>query len=120
MRAKNKIAGITLGLLITTIIAATPVMAQTEVAVNFQWTEPATGSAVDHYVVQQSIDGGPWVEIATSSTNTFTLNATVGMAHSLRVAAVDAENRQGLFSVASDPYTPDPGNPGQPGKPIIF
>ena len=28
-------------------------LAQTEVPVNYQWTAPTTGSAVDHYVVQQ-------------------------------------------------------------------
>ena len=32
----------------------------------------------------------------------------------IRVAGVDAQNRQGVFSVASDPYTPDPGAPGAP------
>ena len=39
---------------------------------------------------------------------------------SMRVAGMDANNRQGIFSVASDPYLPDAGAPGQPGKPILF
>ncbi len=119
MRTKTTATGIALGLLITTIIAATPAMAQT-VAVNYQWTAPETGSPVNHYVVQQSVNGGAWEQVATASGNTYTLTATIGDAHSIRVAAVDADDRQGPYSVASDPYTPDLGNPGQPGKPIIF
>ena len=120
MQTQKKAAGFVLGLLITTIIMATPAVAQTEMAVNYQWTAPSTGSPVDHYVVQHSVNGGPWVQIATASSNSYTLNATVGEAHSIRVAGVDANDRQGAYSSASDPYTPDLGTPGQPGKPIIF
>jgi len=120
MRSLRKATGLTLGLLLTTIILATPGMALAEMAVNYEWTAPVEGSPVDHYVVQQSVNGGNWVQIATTSTNTYTLNATVGDAHSIRVAGVDAQGRQGQYSAASDPFTPDPGNPGQPGKPIIF
>jgi hypothetical protein len=120
MRSIKTATGLALGLLLTTFIAATPVMAQTEMAVNYQWTAPTSGSAVDHYVVQQSVNGGSWVQIATASSTSYTLNASVGDAHSIRVAGVDADGRQGIYSAASDPYTPDLGNPGQPGKPIIF
>jgi len=120
MRTKRTATGLILGLVVTTIIAASPAMAQTELSVNYQWTAPSSGSAVDHYIVQQSVNGGTWVQVGTASGNTYTLNATVGDAHSLRVAGVDGDGRQGIFSVASDPYTPDLGNPGQPGKPIVF
>ena len=58
-------------------------------------------------------------DIATTE-NSYTLNATLGQSHQTRVAGVDAENRQGPFSNASDPYMPDAGAPGQPGKPILF
>ncbi len=102
-------------------LAAVPAMAQTATMdVSYQWTAPTSGSAVDHYVVQDSVDGGAWSDIGTSPTNSYTLAATVGVSHRIRVAGVDAQSRQGLFSVASDPYTPDPGSPGQPGQPIIF
>jgi len=36
------------------------------------------------------------------------------------VAGVDAQDRQGTWSVSSDPYSPDLGPPGQPGKPMIM
>jgi len=94
--------------------------AQTEMQVSYTWTAPTSGSVVDHYVVEQSIDGGTWTQIATVSTTSYTLTATVGNSHQIRVAGVDADSRQGPFSVASDPYAPDPGSPSQPGKPIVF
>ncbi len=101
-------------------MAATSALAQTEMDVDYSWTAPTSGSAVDHYVIEHSIDGGSWTQIATSNSNTFTLTATVGLSHQIRVAGVDASDRQGPFSVASDAYSPDPGLPSQPGKPIVF
>jgi len=95
-------------------------LAQTELPVDYTWTAPTTGSPVVHYVIQHSVNGGDWAQIATSTSNTFTLTATVGDAHRIRVAGVDAEARQGGYSLPSDAYTPDVGAPGQPGKPIIF
>jgi hypothetical protein len=101
-------------------MSATSAQAQTEMQVNYSWSAPTTGSPVDHYVVEHSVDGGSWNEVATVSSNSYTLSATIGDSHRIRVAGVDASNRQGPFSVASDPYSPDPGSPGQPGKPIVF
>lgn len=101
--------------------AAAPGLAQTaDVQVSYTWTAPTTGSVVDHYVVQHQVNGGAWTQIATVTSNQYTLTASVGDTHSIRVAGVDAQDRQGAWSEASDPYTPDPGAPGQPGKPIIF
>jgi hypothetical protein len=94
--------------------------AQTEMEVNYQWTAPTTGTAVEYYVVEHSVDGGQWTQIATTSTNTYTLLAEIGLSHQIRVAGVDADGRQGPFSAASDPYSPDIGAPGQPGKPVVF
>ena len=116
---------ITRSLVALTLVAATcaalPALAQTgTMDVSYQWTAPTTGSAVDHYVVQESVDGGTWTTVATTPTNSYTLAATVGASHRIRVAGVDGEGRQGVFSVASEAYTPDPGAPGQPGQPIIF
>jgi len=99
--------------------AAAPAQAQT-VDLSFTWSAPTTGSAVDHYVVQHQEDGGAWTDMGSVATNQYVLAATVGVAHAIRVAAVDTQSRQGAWSEASDPYTPDPGAPGQPGKPIIF
>ena len=95
-------------------------LAQTEVTVNYTWAAPNTGSPVDHYVVQHSVNDGAWTPIATASSNTYTLTASVGDSHRIRVAGVDAQSRQGSFSISSDAYTPELGPPGQPGKPILF
>jgi len=87
--------------------------------VTYTWTAPTTGSPVHHYLVQHSVNGGAWVQIASVTTNTYVLAATIGEAHQIRVAGVDASDRQGVWSLPSDAYTPDPGAPGQPGKPIV-
>ncbi len=105
------------------VLAAAAATAQTTENVNYSWTAPTTGSPVVTYVVQHSVDGGPFTTIASVSSNAYTLAASVGHAHRIRVAGVDAQSRQGVWSEASDPYTPpipDPGAPGQPGKPVVL
>ena len=101
-------------------LAAGAAQAQTTEAVNYQWTEPTTGAPVQHYVIEHSVNGGAWTQIATSTTNTYTLTATIGDSHRIRVAGVDADARQGTYSEPSDAYTPTLDPPGQPGKPIVF
>ena len=102
------------------LVALSAGAAQAQEAVNFQWTAPTTGAAVDHYVIEHSVNSSAWNQIGTSSTNTFTLTATVGDSHRIRVAAVDADSRQGLFSESSAAYVPQLDPPGQPGQPIVF
>jgi|GEM_PF-1824614 len=114
--AKIALAAFTLA----TLMVAGSALAQTEVQVNYTWSAPSTGSPVDHYVVQHSVDGGGWTQVASVSTNSYSLTASVGQSHRIRVAGVDDQDRQGPYSVASDPYEPDVGPPGQPGKPIVF
>ncbi len=106
--------------LMTFSLTAGLAQAQTDMPVSYTWTAPASGTAVDHYVVEHSVDGGNWTQVASVSTNSYTLTATIGNSHRIRVAGVDAADRQGVYSVASDPYSPDPGAPAQPGKPIVF
>ncbi len=117
---RNSIITATLALaFLTTVLLAAPASAQTTtVNVSYTWTAPTTGTAVTSYVIEQSIDGGAWTQVATSSTTSYTLAASVGHAHRIRVAGVDAQSRQGVYSAASDAYTPDAGAPGAPGKPI--
>ena len=100
------------------VSAAAPALA--DVDVNYQWTAPTTGSPAVSYVVQLSSDGGTWTTIANVSSPQYTLDATFGVSHEIRVAGVDSQGRQGIGSEASDPLTPDAGSPGQPGKPIII
>lgn len=109
-----------LGILSLVILTGSQALAQTEMEASYTWTVPQGGSAVVHYVVQHRVDGGDWVQVGTTTTNTYTMNLAVGHSHEIRVAGVDAEDRQGPFSVPSDPYSPDPGAPQQPGKPILF
>ena len=108
------------GLLATALFGATGAQAQTTMEARYTWTVPEGGSAVVHYVVQHRVDGGDWVQVGTSPTNTYVMSLAVGQSHEIRVAGVDAEDRMGPFSVPSDPYVPDPGAPAQPGKPILF
>ena len=106
-------------LLILLALAAFATGALAQEDVTYTWTAPTTGSPVDHYVVQHSVNGAPFVTIDVNvSTNTYILTASYEDEHLIRVAAVDASGRQGPWSVASDPYTPTLGAPGQPGKPI--
>ena len=109
-----------IGLFSLMVLTGSQAMAQTEMESSYTWTVPEGGSTVVHYVVQHRVDNGEWTQIATTPTNTYTLNLSVAHAHEIRVAGVDAENRVGPFSVPSDPYIPDPGAPQQPGKPILF
>jgi hypothetical protein len=115
-------SNVTLALvLLTTAVLATSASAQTTtVNVSYTWTAPTSGSAVDHYVVEVKVDSGNFTQVGTTSTNSYTLTAAVGHAHQIRVAGVDAQDRQGPFSVASDSYTPDAGAPSAPGKPVRF
>lgn len=82
------------------------------------WTAPTEGSAVVSYVMEIEIDGvsSPPVEgiIGTS----YTIDLSFGSAYRVRVAGVDANNRQGVWSEWSDTWFDD-GPPGQPGKPIV-
>jgi hypothetical protein len=108
-------------LLITTIaLAAFSGVAMAQEDVSFTWSAPTTGSTVAHYVVQHQVDGGVWVNIDTTTLESYTLSAEYDVAHAIRVAGVDSEARQGPWSVASTPYTPTLGAPGQPGQPTAL
>ncbi len=101
-------------------VAAAPAAAQTTVEVTASWNAPTEGSPVEHYVFQLSTDGGPFVTVGSVTTTSYTLDLDVDHTYVARVAGVDAEDRQGPWSEASDPYSPDVGPPGAPGKPIIL
>jgi hypothetical protein len=98
-----------------------PAAAQSTEDVTYNWTPPTEGSPVVYYVVEHSVNGGPFVQIATATSTSYTLSATIGDTHQIRVAGVDAQDRTGPFSDPSDPYSPELGPPGKPGKPqLVF
>jgi hypothetical protein len=90
----------------------------TSMNLTWTWTPPTTGSAVHHYIVESSSNGSSWVPLAAQPTTaTITLSAPVNVNIQIRVAGVDAQSRQGVWSTPSDPFTPDAGVPGACGKP---
>ena len=93
-------------------------VARADTVVTYTWTAPTTGSPVVNYLVEISIGGGPFVASAMVASNTYSLAALPGNSYQIRVAGIDAQDRQGPYSDASDPYL-DEGAPGQPGKPTI-
>ncbi|MBU8871814.1 MAG: hypothetical protein KOO60_13190 [Gemmatimonadales bacterium] len=98
-------------------------VAQTEVEATAGWSAPTYGTPVAHYVLQHSVNGGDWVTIATPVDTEYTVTITVDDGHRVRVAGVDAEDRQGPYSLPSPEYFPandDLGEPGQPGKPFAL
>ena len=107
--------------LVALTLSATQVMAQTEVEANAQWGAPTYGTPIEYYVLQHAVNGGEWVTIASPVDTEYTLMVTEGDSHQIRVAGVDAEERQGPFTL-SNSYIPgaEEGAPGQPGQPILF
>lgn len=105
---------------VTLILLASLAIGQTtSLNVTYTWSAPTTGSAVHHYVVQTSSNGTTWTTIAAQPTSpSVTIAAPVGVTILVRVAGVDAQGRQGVYSEASDPFVPDAGQPGAPGKPV--
>ncbi len=109
-----------IALLLALLLGLLPVApsAQVSAEIQYTWSAPTTGSPAVRYVVQHSVNGGPFVTVGEAQSTSYTLSATFGDSHRIRVAGVDGQDRQGPFSTASEPYTPDLGAPGQPGQPI--
>lgn len=105
-------------------VLAAPVLAQAPAA-TYRWDPPTTGSPVVKYVIQVSSDGGQTSTQYVSDDDPLNVFVFYDWAFAttyvIRVAGVDAADRQGPWSPWSDPYTtpdpPDPGPPGEPGKP---
>jgi len=91
----------------------------TSIPATYTWSAPTTGSAVHHYVVQTSTTVTSWTTLtAQPTTPVITIPAAVGVNIQVRVAGVDAQGRQGLWSDPSIPFVPDAGAPGVSGTPI--
>jgi hypothetical protein len=104
-------------LTVVLLLMAPLVWSQTTLPATYTWTVPTTGTPVVAYNVYLSTDGGEWIHVATTTTNSITLTLPVMDSHRVRVSAEDAADREGPVSVASDPYVPDPGPPSGCGKP---
>jgi hypothetical protein len=83
----------------------------------YDWTTPTTGEAVSYYLVQHSTDNSvTWTTLASVTDPACTIHAVRTLHNTIRVAAVDALGRQGIWSVVSADYIPtinetDPGDP---------
>jgi len=97
---------------------ASMALAQLGENVTYIWTAPTTGTPVVNYVVQISIDGAPYEYVGDAASETYTFYAEALLTYQIRVAGVDAQDRQGPYSVASDPLFLDYGAPGEAGKPV--
>jgi hypothetical protein len=101
------------------LLASLAIGQTTSLNVTYTWSAPTTGSVVHHYVVQTSSNGTTWTTITAQPTSpSATVAAPVGVQLLVRVAGVDAQGRQGVFSDPSDPFVADAGQPGAPGKPV--
>ncbi len=95
------------------------------------WTKPITGTPVDHYVVEVSINDTSYVEFSNACPDTFYFfTQPHGTSIKVKVAGVDAQDRQGTFSIPSLAMVFDcnvddgndsdeQGKMGPPGKPIL-
>jgi hypothetical protein len=104
------------------ILAAGAVSAQTTVDATAGWSPPTYGTPVEHYVLQHSINDGAWATVGTTTDTLYTMTISYTDFHRVRVAGVDAEGRQGPFSLPSNSYNPSEGvdGPTQPGQPTLF
>lgn len=103
------------------LFGAAAASAQTTVEATAEWGAPTTGTPVVDYVVQLSADGGTWETIANTPDTIYGVDLETGHSYRVRVAGIDAEGRQGPWSLPSEPYIAgdiDPGPPGAPGQPV--
>lgn len=115
---RRAITAIMGGMLLLSLVVTGPAKAVPVQAV-CSWLAPNTGSPVHHYQVQLKVDAGAFANYVTTTTTSALITLESGHTYIVRVAGVDAQSRQGVWSAESDPYTPDLGAPGACGKPIV-
>jgi len=84
------------------------------------WDAPTYGTVPVKYIVQHSIDNGAWYDYALTDGNTTTVGIAITFfnGHRVRVAGIDAQDRQGPFSLPSNIYVPANVYPHPPTQPI--
>jgi len=80
---------------------------QTAPDAEFIWTEPTTGTPVDHYVAQVLVNDIDTLFFDSLPTNSIMVPVVYGNKYHVRVAAVDADDVMGPMSIWSLPYTPE-------------
>lgn len=110
--------------LILSILLLLPLIvnAQTTATIDVTWTPPAVDvnhTAPTSYILQWRVVGAAGWTTATPNipTTTFSLTIPVTTTVEARVAAIDNQGRQGIWSEVSDPYTWR--QPGACGKPVF-
>lgn len=102
------------------MLAAGTAAAQTLAPQRFAWTRPVTGEPAVSYVVQIRENGGAWATAGATTDTFYVFEDLLGAsAWEVRVAGVDDQGRQGIFSAASLPLQGDQGPPGAPGVPVL-
>lgn len=105
--------------LLVLLVSATA-LAQTLPPQRFAWTAPTTGEPAVSYVVQTRENGGAWSTVGTTADTFYVFtNLSQTSTWEIRVAGVDAQDRQGPFSLPSLPLVGDQGPPGAPGTPVL-
>lgn len=105
-------------LLIVFLLLALPADA-VPVTATATWGAPGGGSPAVRYVVQVKTDSGQFATYTTVTTTSAVLTLESGHTYIVRVAGVDARDRQGPWSAESEPWTPDLGPPTAPTKPTL-
>jgi hypothetical protein len=96
-----------------------------EPTVTARWSPPTYGTPVEHYVLELETwasSGGDTLitNHATAGPDTaMAFEYGYGYSMRCRVAGVDAQGRQGPFSLWSNTWT-DNGPPGEPTNPFLF
>lgn len=106
---------------IVTLPSCSKVEAQTTSTL-YHWAPPISGPGVgmpaEKYRVEVRLNNGSWALAATVADTTYLALVPYDTVFELRVAGVDALDRLGLYSDASDPYTIITPPPREPGKPV--
>ena len=87
------------------IVLAPPGIAVDLVTAHYIWDPPTVGLPVE-YLVQLSINDGPWITVARPEEPKVTLTLSFNDDHRVQVAGVDIQGRQGPFSLPSETYNP--------------
>jgi len=70
------------------------------------WTVPAGAPAGTRYVVQRSVNGGPWAISTNTAATSMSYGGAAGTTYRFRVAAVDPSGRIGAFSAEKATIVP--------------